>query len=214
MKEENIMTKKILVIGAHTDDVEMMCGGTIVKFLDCEREVYYATFSFADKSLPEGFPEGTTRDEAVGAAKVLGIPMLNLGLFDYEVRAFPKLRQEILEDLIRLRKEINPDLIITHNANDTHQDHKVISDETFRAFKQSASIWGYESFKNNRVFNNDLYVKLSKLQIERKLQAISIYKSQIIKGDNREGIMGLAKFRGAQVNHEFAECFQIMRIIA
>ena len=52
------MIERILVIGAHTDDVEMMCGGTIAKFIDVKRELYYATFSFADKSLPEGFPEG------------------------------------------------------------------------------------------------------------------------------------------------------------
>ena len=64
------MIKTILVIGAHTDDIEMMCGGTIVKFLDSDKEVHYATFSFADKSLPEGFPEGTTRDEVAEATDV------------------------------------------------------------------------------------------------------------------------------------------------
>jgi len=207
------MLKRVLVIGAHTDDVEMMCGGTIAKFLDCEREVHYATFSFADKSLPEGFPEGTTRDEVVEAAKILGIPMLNLNLFDYEVRIFPNFRQEILEDLIRLRKEINPDLVITHNANDTHQDHKVISEESFRAFKQTASIWGYESFKNNRSFDNDLYVKLNQIHMDKKIEAISEYKSQIIKYDNKLSIIALANYRGAQVNHKYAECFEVMRII-
>ena len=173
----------------------------------------FSKFSFANKSLPKGFPNGKTEDESIFATAVLEIPRLNINFYDYEVRVFPKYRQDILEDLVKLRKEINPDLVITHNANDTHQDHKVISDETYRAFKQSAAIWGYESLKNNRVFNNDLYVKLNKLQIERKMQEISMYKSQIIKGDNREGVLGLAKFRGTQVNHEYAECFQILRMI-
>lgn len=207
------MYNKALFLGAHTDDIEVMCGGIIARFVAEKREVYYATFSFADKSLPEGFPEGTTRVEVIKSTNVLGIPDLNLNLYDYVVRDFPRYRQEILEDLVKLRKEINPDLVITHNSNDTHQDHKVISEETFRAFKQSASIWGYESFKNNRVFNNDLYVKLQRVHIEKKIQAISKYKSQIIKYDNRESVKGLAQYRGAQVTCEYAECFEVMRII-
>jgi LmbE family N-acetylglucosaminyl deacetylase len=207
------MINKILILGAHTDDAEMMCGGTIDKFIDAKRELYYATFSFADKSLPKGFPEGTTKIEVNKSTTALGIPLDNLLLFDYEVRLFPTHRQEILEDLIKLRKRINPDLVITHNSNDTHQDHKVISEETFRAFKQTSSIWGYESFKNNRMFNNDLYVKLNQTHIDKKMEAISKYKSQIIKYDNSDATMGLAKYRGAQVNCEYAECFEVMRII-
>jgi len=204
---------RILFIGAHTDDIEGMCGGTIVRFISEKLEVYYATFSFANKSLPKGVPKGKTKDEAVKATTILEIPRKNVIFYDYEVRVFSEYRQDILEDLVELRNKVNPDLVITHNVNDTHQDHKVISDETYRAFKKSASIWGYESLKNNRVFYNDLYVKLNKLQIERKIQAISMFESQIIKEDNREGIMGLVKFRGAQVNHEYAECYQVMRIL-
>jgi len=207
------MVSTVLVIGAHTDDIEMMCGGTIAKFINFEREIHYATFSFADKSLPKGFPEGTTKTEVSLATSVLDIPILNLNLYDYEVRALPEHRQEILEDLVRLRKEINPDLVITHNSNDTHQDHKTVSEETFRAFKQTSSIWGYESFKNNRVFNNDLYVKLNLIHIDKKIQAISKYQSQIVKYDNRDAIEALARFRGSQISSEYAECFEVMRII-
>jgi LmbE family N-acetylglucosaminyl deacetylase len=207
------MFERILVIGAHTDDVEMMCGGTISKFIDDKCELYYSTFSFADKSLPKGFSEGTTLNEVHQATAVLNISILNLNLYDYEVRVFPTYRQEILEDLIKLRKIINPDLVITHNSNDTHQDHKVISDETYRAFKQSASIWGYESFKNDRMFNNDLYVKLNQTHMDKKMEAVLKYKSQIIKYDNSDATVGLAKYRGGQINCEYAECFQVLRVI-
>jgi len=164
------MFNKILVIGAHTDDIEIMSGGTISRFVEEGCEVYYSTFSFANKSLPEGFPEGVTETEVIKAISILGIPFENLSLFDYEVRMFPHFRQDILERLILLRKDIKPDLVITHNSNDTHQDHKVISQEVFRAFKQMSSIWGFESFKNNRVFNNDLYIRLSKSNMNKKLK--------------------------------------------
>ena len=207
------MFNRILAIGAHTDDIELMCGGTIAKFIEFGSQVFYTIFSYADKSLPKGFPKGSTRDELVQATSCLDIPLENLNLFDYEVRIFPDVRQDILENLIQLRFDINPDLVITHNSNDTHQDHKVISEETFRAFKQSASIWGYESFKNNRVFNSDLYVKLQRVHIEKKIQAILKYKSQIIKYNYIEGVKGLAQYRGAQIACEYAECFEVLRII-
>jgi len=207
------MFDRVLVLGAHTDDVELMCGGTLVKLKELGAEIYYSTFSFADKSLPKGFPEGTTRDEVYKAGSVLGIGPLNFHLFDYEVRVFPSHRQEILEDLVRLRKRINPNLVITHNSADTHQDHKTISEESFRAFKQSATIWGYESFKNNRSFDNDLFVALNQTHIDTKLKAISKYNSQLIKYDNRDAVVSLAKYRGSQINHEYAECFEVMRVI-
>ena len=207
------MFERVLVLGAHTDDIEMMCGGAIVKLLEMGCDVHYSTFSFADKSLPEGFPEGTTRDEVYQSTSVLGIDPLKLYLYDHEVRILPAYRQEILEELISLKKLINPNLVITHNSHDTHQDHKTVSDETFRAFKQTATIWGYESFKNNRVVDNDLFFALNVKHVDKKIEAISQYKSQIIKYDNRDAIRSLAQFRGAQIHHKYAECFQVLRVI-
>jgi hypothetical protein len=54
---------------------------------------------------------------------------------------------------------------------------------------------------------------LSSQFINKKIEAISQYKSQIIKYDNRDAIKGLASLRGLQVNNEYAECFEVMRII-
>lgn len=205
--------EKILAIGAHTDDIEIMCGSTLYRFKLEARNIFYCTFSYADKSLPDGFPVGATRKELVAATEVLGIKLQNRRSFNYDVRTFPTYRQEILEDLIKLRNEIKPDLVLTHNSNDTHQDHKTISDEVFRAFKQSSSIWGFESFKNNRVFMNDLYVTLGENHIIQKLEAVDKYKSQLVKVDNKDAIVALAKFRGAQINAPYAECFEVMRTI-
>lgn len=207
------MFDRVLIIGAHTDDCEIYCGGTIAKFIEYGVEVHYTTFSFANKSLPEGFPEGITKDEVVKSTNILGIPFLNLNLYDYEVRVFSQYRQDILEDLIRLRNDIKPNLVITHNLDDMHQDHKVISEETYRAFKQTSTIWGYESFKNNRVFHNDLYMTLHSTNIEKKIQALSMYKSQLIKYNNIEAVKALAKVRGSQIEKPYAECFQVMRYI-
>jgi LmbE family N-acetylglucosaminyl deacetylase len=122
---------RILAIGAHTDDIEIMCGGTLARLIEEGNKVSYCTFSFANESLPPGFPPGTTMKEANKSAETLGIPLIDRYLYDYEVRNFPANRQKILDDLIEFRKAIQPDLVITHNSWDLHQDHETICREVF-----------------------------------------------------------------------------------
>ena len=128
---------KILVLAPHTDDGELGCGGTIAKFIAEGRKVYYAAFSLCSKSLQQGLPADTLAIECKKATSVLGIPADHVTLFDFEVRIFPKHRQEILEELVTLNKKINPDLVFIPAAADIHQDHGVIHTEALRAFKNS-----------------------------------------------------------------------------
>ena len=90
--------KKILILAPHTDDGEIGCGGSIAKFTEEGKNVYYCAFSTARKSLRSGLPPDTLRKEVLTATKILGIEKTNLILFDYEVRVFPQYRQEILEE--------------------------------------------------------------------------------------------------------------------
>ena len=205
------MFNRILCLGAHTDDLEIACGGTIARFVEEGKKVFYSTFSFAEKSLLKGFSAGTTFNESNKAASVLGVHKVQM--FDYEVRSFPSVRQDILENMIELRNNINPDLVLTHSSYDTHQDHETIYKETFRAFKQSASIFGYESFKNNRNFSLDLYISLSDKHIATKIEAMNCYKSQIVKNNSGvSSVVPLASFRGTQAGSKYAECFEVIRM--
>lgn len=208
------MFKRILCLGAHTDDIEIACGGTVVRFLEEGKEVYYASFSFAEQSLIDGFPKDATRKEVKKATETLGIKEENVINLDYPVRHFPRYRQEILESLVKLRKEINPDLLITHNTHDFHQDHEVISRESFRAFKQSSSIFGHESLKNNTRFDTDSYVILNKKHIQRKVKAAMCYKSQMAKENSGISIIEhVATLRGAQIKAPYAESFELIKLI-
>lgn len=208
------MFNRVLCLGAHTDDCEFGCGGTITKFIECGKDVYYATFSFAEESLPVGFSKDSIKAEVIKAAGTLGVKKENIRSFDYDVRMFFKHRQEILEDLVKLNKEIQPDLVLTHNTNDTHQDHEVISKETFRAFKQTSSIFGCESLKNNAEFSSDVYISLDSEQVRKKLLAIKSYKSQMVKESRLFSVVkGLASLRGMQIKSNYAECFEIIRLI-
>ena len=127
--------KRILVLAPHTDDGEFGCGGSIAKFIEEGNEVFYAAFSACQQSVLPQFPSDILITEVKAATKVLGIKPENLILFDYDVRTFGYRRQDILDDLIKLRSEIKPDLIFMPDLQDVHQDHATIATEGLRAFK-------------------------------------------------------------------------------
>ena len=74
---------------------------------------------------------------------MLGIPKEQLFVYDYQVRMLSYHRQEVLEELVKLRQQIKPDLVLVPSGSDLHQDHQVVHNEGLRHFKQ-VSIWGYE----------------------------------------------------------------------
>ena len=107
------MFSRVLILAPHTDDGELGCGGTIARFVEEGKEVYYAAFSVAEKSVPEGFPKNILEMEVRKAMKILGVPESNLLIYRYEVRTFSYHRQEILEDIISLRNALQPCLLYT-----------------------------------------------------------------------------------------------------
>lgn len=205
------MLNKILIIAPHTDDGELGCGGTIAKFIEEKKEVYCAAFSIAEESVPEGFPNDTLLNEFISAMDVLGVPRGNLSIFKYKVRNFPSHRQEILEDIVKLRISIKPDLVFVPSLNDIHQDHQVISREGLRVFKK-ISILGYELPWNNIIFETRSFVKLEKRHIDKKIEALHCYESQLQRSYlNDEFIYSLAKTRGTQFENDYAEAFEVIR---
>lgn len=204
---------KILVLGPHTDDGEFGCGGTIAKFIEEGREVYYATFSCAEESVPAHLPKDILVNEVKASSKVLEIKPDNLLIYRYQVRKFAQYRQEILEDLVKLKKDIQPDLVLMPSLNDLHQDHYTIAAEGLRAFKFN-SILAYEMPWNNISFQTVSFVYLEKRHVERKLESVKCYRSQLgRKYANEEYIKSLARTRGVQIGVEFAEAFEVVRWI-
>ena len=207
-----IKGKKILLLAPHPDDPEYACGGSIAKWSK-DNELFYVAFSPCKISLPEGFSEDTLYQELQSSATLLGIPETNIITYNFPVRRFPGQRQEILEELVKLRKRIQPDLVVMPNSNDVHQDHKVIYEEGLRAFKHS-SLLGYELPWNSLQFISNFHVKLSKEELDIKWKAISAYKSQEKRAYKSEDFFtGLARVRGLQVGSEFAEAFEAIRWI-
>lgn len=201
----------ILILAPHTDDAEFGCGGSISRFIEEGKEVYCTAFSACKQSLQTNLPDDILIQEVGKASKVLGIKKERLLLYDYEVRTFNYHRQEILDDLIKLRNSIQPDLVLMPSLNDIHQDHRTIAEEGLRAFKFS-SVWCYEMPWNNLNFQTTAFVSLEEHQLAKKVKAIEQYNSQKHRNyANEEFIRSLARTRGVQINREYAEVFEVLR---
>jgi len=205
--------KRILALSPHIDDVELGAGGTIAKYIEGKKEVFYVAFSTAEKSVPRGLPKNITELEVYEATRALGIPQNNLVIHKFEVRMFPNFRQDILELLVRLRKELKPDLVLLPSLRDMHQDHHVISKEGIRAFKYT-NILCYELPWNLSNFEPFAFVVLGKHHLDKKVEAINCYQSQKHRRyANKEFLYGLARTRGVQADCDYAEAFEIVRWI-
>jgi LmbE family N-acetylglucosaminyl deacetylase len=204
---------KVLVLAPHTDDAEFGCGGTISKLIEQGHDVYCAAFSACEQSVLPQFPKDILITEVKQASILLGIKEKNLFLFRYEVRTFNYRRQDILDDIIALKKEINPDVVFLPSINDLHQDHFTIANEGIRAFK-TKTIFGYELVWNNLNFNTSTFFLLDEKHVQTKINAINCYKSQSHRAYASEDfIKSLARVRGIQIGEEYAECFEVVRLI-
>lgn len=204
-------SRHILVLAPHTDDGEFGCGGSVVKWLEEGHTVTYVAFSSCRANAPEGFPRDILETEVKLATKVLGIS--DLRLFDFDVRYFSYKRQEILDEMVKLSKELKPWLVLTPASTDIHQDHQVVHMESLRAFKY-ANLLGYELPWNNMMMSTSCFSRLEANHIKAKAESILIYKSQSFRHYYSEDfIHSLAYTRGTQTGVRYAEAFEVIRWI-
>ncbi len=207
---------RVLFLSPHTDDVELGAGGTLIKLLEEGHEILWVVFSTAEESLPDNLPKDTLKREFELVAKSLGLTRDQYVVRNFRVRRLHEHRQEVLEELVRIRKDFMPDLVVGPSLNDFHQDHQVVAREMVRAFKTRSSIIAYELPWNHLSFNTQLFVKLERRHVEGKMQLLEHYKSQLLLRRpyfSRDFILGWASMRGIQVNSEFAEAFEVIRWI-
>ena len=205
--------ERVLVLAPHTDDGEFGCGGTMARLVEAGADVRYVAFSTATKSLPDGFPADTLAREVREATTELGISEDKLTVHDFEVRTFPERRQEILELLIALWEDWRPDAVFQPSVHDVHQDHQVVAQEGLRAIKR-ATVLGYEIPWNNFNFDYQAYFALERPHLERKVAALSKYASQQHRRyADPEYIWNIARTHGINVNREYAEVFQVYRVV-
>ena len=206
----NFHGKKILLLAPHLDDLELGMGGVISRITKYrDYQIHYVVFS-----IPHGVEREKIFKEFERVKSLYDTSQWTFQFEDFDARDLPSKRQEVLQTLIDIRKRYAPDVVFTTNSLDIHQSHNCVYQETIRAFKH-VTILGYELPWNSFGFNNHVYIALSESEIETKERAISEYNSQLTRDFFTNGIArDLARLRGKQIGREFAECFEMIRLIS
>jgi LmbE family N-acetylglucosaminyl deacetylase len=199
---------QILALSPHTDDAELGAGASIHKWVTDGHSVHIAAFSTGDVIT------GATVDEAWAAAQVLRADFRMVGPFATHMMS--AYRQYIIEEMIRLRKELHPDLVLCPSSWDCHQDHQVVHNEAVRAFSRLTCILGYDQ-PYNAVTNPvglNYYVTISDVDLLAKINAVNCYVSQAQRPySGLIAIQALATVRGIQCYTGLAEAFEVIRWI-
>jgi LmbE family N-acetylglucosaminyl deacetylase len=203
---------RALVLCAHTDD-EFGCAGAVIRLLAAGAQVRYVALSRCEESVPQGFPIDCLETECRACTARLGINADEVSVFRFPVRHFPAYRQEILEALVHIRREYAPTIVLLPSSFDTHQDHKVVFEEGFRAFKQS-TLLGYELPQNLISFSNSAFVELAEADVRLKVESLGEYRSQDFRPYASEKfIESLAHVRGVQCGMQYAEAYEVIRVV-
>jgi LmbE family N-acetylglucosaminyl deacetylase len=201
---------RILCLGAHADDIEIGCGGTLLRLLAelPETHVQWVIFSGND----------TRRDEARNSAEAfLGERgRRQLEIFDFRDGYFPFYGAAIKDAFEGLKQAVEPSLIFTHWIGDGHQDHRLIAELTHCTFRNHL-IFGYEIPKyDGDLGNPNLFVPLRQEQMARKVNFIlRNFPSQASRQWFDEAtFMALARLRGVGCNapEGLAEAFHSAKL--
>jgi len=201
---------KTLILAPHPDDAEFGCGGTIAKLLNQGRDVSVMVFS---KVNPAINPPETLTVELNESMRRFGVIRTAVKVYDFPMRRLNYVRQDILQELMDVKDEIDPDLVFIPSPNDVHMDHLTISQEGLRAFKGVTTL-GYELPWNNFNFKTQVFVELNAADVECKISAIEAYESQAHKKyASPKFIKALAVTRGVQIGFDYAEAFEGIRCV-
>ena len=203
---------RFLFISAHPDDTELSAGGLVHFLARHGKTVKILILSNPSISLPSGYTNNTLIDEQTAAAAELKIGSKNLIFMNFPVRRFSETRQDILEELVALRNDYNPQFVFTSHPNDTHQDHSQIGQEARRAFAKTNLLY-FEAPWNGSRFLGNYTVPIEEQDIDAKIRSIACFKSQQHRVYSSEDfVRGLARMRGAVINEDMAEAFEVSHL--
>jgi len=205
----SIKFKNLLFIGPHPDDVEMGCGGTMLKYHQSTKMTYVILSPCLDEPRNKNILK-----EAKKAVGCLGLSTENMIIKNLSRRTFHEQRKEIRDILISAGDKYKPDMVFCPSFNDIHQDHSVAAEETLRIFR-NVGVLAYENPRSSINFKPNLYVELSEEILENKIKAFMCYKSQAGKYFVKpEVIRSFARMRGTQFGVNYAEAFEVLRMKA
>lgn len=201
--------RRILCIGAHSDDIEIGCGGTVLKLIreDSRREFHWVVFSAESPRDKEARKSAERFLQGASKKRIL--------IREFRASFFPCEWTAIKEDFEKLKEEFQPDLIFTHYRDDRHQDHRVLSDLAWNTFRNHL-ILEYEIPK----YDGDLGIPNSFVPLDpgicrkKVVNLRRFFQTQANKHwFSEETFLGLMRLRGMECASKYAEAFYCRKLV-
>ena len=199
--------QRILILGAHPDDIEFAMGATLSKLTkDAHNEIFVAVFSPAMQISQNKNILNELRDS-------MQIFRTKYDVYDFRTRMFVSDSPDIQDKVFKLKSTFRPHIVFSPSPNALHPDHATLGRCVNSVF-QETSILVYEDVRGNHNQLINFWFKVSPGDAERKIKALKCYKSQFSrKYFNFDQIFSMMKGRGLQIGSEFAEGFEVLRFV-
>lgn len=208
---------KLLAIGAHLDDFELACGGTMAKAVENGHQVKAVVLSKSGYKNYDGRvmrSDETAEREGREAADILGIK--DLTVLDFENKNI-QYHYSIIEMLNQIIDEYNPDVVFMHHVFDTHQSHEGAAKSTLSAARRKNDIFMFEpivpSGRSYMAFRPQLYIGFDEKIMEKKIEAMKAHRTEYNKFGETwiDGVKARAAYRGYEMGAKYAEAFEVIR---
>jgi len=207
-KAGSLQPMNILAIGAHPDDIEIGCGGTLIKYAEHGHRVHLMVLTGGE----QGGRRNTRRKEQDASARIMGARGIFWGQYqDTKV----SVERRLIQQIERVINQIDPLFIFVHYGDDTHQDHRHLATCTVTATRYTRNVLFYEG-PTTQNFTPTVFVNIDAV-LDKKLRTLRAHDSQVMK-TNVEGMSILdvarssAHFRGIQGRVRNAEGFVPLRL--
>ena len=209
---------KILAVGAHLDDVEIACGGTLAKAVEAGHDVFVLIMSKSGYTNKEGIIQRSDEkavQEGLNALHTLGIEKIEI--LDFPTKDIP-FQSDVVNAIDLQISKFDPDIIFTHHPFDTHQAHVGVSNATIAAARRRNTVFFYEpispSGRSYVAFRPQLYVDIEST-IDKKINSLREHKSEYNKFGAEDWVTGVHSrcgYRGYEIGKKYAEAFEVLRI--
>jgi len=198
----------ILAIGAHPDDIEFGCGGALIKYTQKGHRLFLLVMTGGGL----GGEASVRMDEQNASGKILGAEKIFWGGYE---DTHLMVNVDMIGQIEEVIAEVRPDFIFCNFPDDTHQDHRHLSQAIMSATRYIRNVLFYEG-PTTQNFNPQVFVDISDT-LEKKLKALKAHKSQVMKTNIEdlsiiEVARSSANFRGIQGRVKFAEAFHSLRL--
>lgn len=200
----------ILSLGAHCDDIEIGCGGTLLRLINEDRvqHVKWIVFTSTEERKKEAIASAEHFLKNVNSKEII--------VLDFKDTVLADSKQEVKLYLQSVKSGFFPDLIFTHHRNDLHQDHKLLSELTWNIFRNHL-ILEYEIPKyDGDLGHPNFFITLDEHLVSQKIEALlQYYESQKEKHwFDKETFVSLLRVRGLEIASptRYAEAFHVKKV--